>query len=85
MKKYQYEAGIEQDDNYKSRSQKKRESTAHQERGEELVKKSIAQLQNENINEEVIEAIKVYNSIKHKEAKRRQMQFIGKLLREQSN
>ncbi len=84
MKKYQYEAGIDQEDNYKSRSQKKRESTAHQDRGEELAKKSIAQLQRENVDEEVIEAIKVYNSIKHKEAKRRQMQFIGKLLREKN-
>ncbi len=85
MKKFQYEAGIDKDDNYKSRSQKKRESTAHQDRGEELVKKSIAQLEKENVDEEIIEAIKAYNSIKHKEAKRRQMQYIGRLLREKSD
>lgn len=82
MKKFQYDENMQEDDYYKSRSEKKRESTSLQEKGEELVKLSIAQLKNDNVHEDIISAIAEYKKISSKEAKRRQMQYIGKLMRE---
>ncbi len=87
MKKYQYDETHTSDkEEYKSRSQKKRESTAKQEDAEKLLKLSSAQLkdfiESENLSPELVEAIEEYKKISSKEAKRRQMQYIGKLMRQ---
>ncbi len=67
---------------YKSRSQKKRESTAMQDKADELLKLSRATLQEMEVHEDIIDAISDYKKMTSHEAKRRQMQYIGRLLRE---
>ena len=66
----------------KSRSQKKRESTALQNTGEELAALSPAQLAEFGLGEELREALLNLHRIKKYEARRRQMQYIGRLMRE---
>ncbi len=81
-KKYQYDENGVIIDDWKSRSQKKRESTAKQDEAEALMKMSRAQLLEEGVHEDIIDAIEDYKKIASHEAKRRQMQFIGRLMRE---
>lgn len=64
-----------------SRSQIKRETQELQEMGEQLVEMSKNQLANIPLNQELSEAIVLARRLKSREAKRRQIQFIGKLLR----
>lgn len=69
-------------DDYKSRSQKKRESTAMQRLGEELAELSPATLDTFGLPPDLAEALAVWRTLKTHEAKRRHMQYIGKLMRE---
>ncbi len=81
-KKYQYDENGVIIDDWKSRSQKKRESTAKQDEAEALIGLSKSKLIEEGIHEDIIEAIEDYKKIASHEAKRRQMQYIGRLMRE---
>lgn len=66
----------------KSRSQKKRESTALQKRGEELAALSPVIQAKLPLTPELEEALCLWRGLKTWEARRRHMQYIGRLLRE---
>lgn len=67
---------------YVSRSEMKRDMLALQKIGENIVKLSKGQLATIPLTDETLaEAIHTARRIKHKEGLRRQMQYIGKLLR----
>lgn len=67
---------------YVSRSEMKRDMLALQKLGEDIVKLSKGQLATIPLKDDVLaEAIHTARRIKHKEGLRRQMQYIGKLLR----
>lgn len=70
------------DEDYKSKSAKKRDSIALQKLGEELVDFSREERASLGLSEELLEALTLYDKLTDKEAKRRQRQFIGKLMRE---
>ena len=75
---------LEDDDDslIESKSARKRQMHALQNLGEQLVDLSAAQLAKLNIeNEALIEAVQLAKRISHRSGKRRQMQFIGKLMR----
>ncbi len=66
-----------------SKSQRKREATALQDLGAELTRYSSKQLQQLPITDAVIAAIEEYNRLPHSHgARRRQLQFIGRLMRD---
>lgn len=65
-----------------SKSQRKREMHALQEIGKILVELPSPQLAKIPMPEELAEAVKTARAIKSHEAKRRQLQYIGKLMRE---
>lgn len=65
-----------------SRSQKKRDSTGLQKIGEELANLPPAKLALLPLTEDLEQAFAEYRRIKNKEAKRRQIQYIGRLMRE---
>ncbi len=67
---------------HKSRSQKKRESTALQVRGEELAALSSAVQSKLPLTPDLVEALALWRGLKSHEAKRRHMQYIGRLIRE---
>jgi len=78
------------DDNYdsefddelpKSKSQIKREMTALQELGNRLVELSDSQLSQLPLGDKLQKAIVEARHMKHREGRRRQLQFIGKLMR----
>lgn len=64
-----------------SKSEKKRQSIKQQKLGEDLIKFSKEELNKLNLPAALAEAIEAYKSMKDNEAKRRQRQFIGKLMR----
>lgn len=64
-----------------SKSQRKREATALQDVGAELVKLSSTQLKQIPLSEELLAAIKAAQAITQRGAHKRQLQFIGKLMR----
>ena len=75
---------LEEDDDglIESKSARKRQMHALQNLGEQLVDLSAAQLAKLNIdNEALIEAVQLAQRISHRSGRRRQMQFIGKLMR----
>lgn len=72
----------EYDDDYKSRSQKKRDSTAAQELGATLAALPLAELRKLDVPEDLAAAIADWKKFPGHEAKRRQAQYIGKLMRE---
>ena len=67
---------------WKSRSRKKRESTALQHCGEELAALSPAVLAKLPLGPDLAEALFLWRGLKTHEAKRRHMQYIGRLMRE---
>lgn len=69
------------DTEYKSRTQKKNEDRALQRLGEQLVALSFAQLETMDLPEELLTAIKFARKIKSRGARRRQIQYIGTLMR----
>ena len=66
----------------KSRSHKKRESTALQKRGEELAALGPGAWKTLPLPEGLLEALNDVQRMKSHEARRRQMQYIGRLMRE---
>lgn len=82
-KRYQWDvAGDGDEDNKPSRSQKKRDSTALQDLGAELVKLPVARLKHLSLAPDMEEALRLMARITDREGRRRQMQYIGKLMRE---
>ncbi len=71
----------EQEIEYISKSQMKRDMLALQELGEKLIELSKDQLNQIELPEELRSAVAQAQSIKKHGAKRRQMQFIGRLMR----
>ena len=66
---------------YISKTQKKREAEAMQDLGEKLVKLSFDQINDIDMPEDLLKAVKEAKSIKSHIARRRQMQFIGTVMR----
>ncbi len=67
----------------KSRTEKKREAEALQVTGERLVGLTDAQLEQLDLPETLFDSIKLAQAIKSHGGKKRQMQFIGKLMRDE--
>ena len=70
---------------YISRSQKKRDSTALQTMGEELAGLSPAVLTSMPLTPNILAAIREWQKLTSREGRRRQMQFIGRLMREEGD
>jgi ribosome-associated protein len=70
------------EDQRKSRSQLKRESSALQKEGEALAALSPAGRRSLNLPPELEEALVQWKGMKAGEARRRQMQYIGRLMRD---
>ena len=66
---------------YKSRTQKKNEDRALQSLGEQLVALPLGQLKTMGLPDELLTAIKFALKIKSRSARRRQIQYIGTLMR----
>lgn len=82
-KRYQWDVSAgDGADSKPSRSQMKRDSTALQDMGAELVKLSITRLKHLPITPDLDEALRLMARITDHEGRRRQMQYIGKLMRE---
>ena len=64
-----------------SKSQRKRDMTALQEMGEQLMRLSAKQLAVINLPEDLLEAIILAKTLRKNEALRRQKQYIGRLMR----
>lgn len=65
-----------------SKSQRKRDMTALQKLGETLVKLSAIELAKIPLDDTLAQAITIARTIKEHEAKRRQLQYIGRLMRD---
>lgn len=71
-----------EEDDFKSKSQLKRESEAAQKLGQELVELTDASLAKLPLDDELVDAVKLAGRInRKKDGYRRQLQFIGKLMR----
>ena len=68
-----------------SRSQKKRDSTALQELGMELARLPLRELARLGISKALLEAFSDLASITSHEARRRQLQYVGRLMREEED
>ncbi len=66
---------------YKSKTQKKQEALSLQELGERLVKLSAEQIEDIDLPKEIYDAVNFIKTIKSHGARRRQMQYIGSLMR----
>jgi ribosome-associated protein len=66
---------------YKSKTQKKKEALALQKLGEKLVKLSAEQLDDIDMPEDIYNAVREAKAITSRGARRRQMQYIGTLMR----
>ncbi|MCB1824041.1 MAG: DUF615 domain-containing protein [Candidatus Competibacteraceae bacterium] len=64
-----------------SKSQRKREATALQDLGEQLVKLTPAQLRRVPLPEDLLAAVRTAQAIPQRGAHKRQLQLIGKLMR----
>ena len=67
---------------YKSRTQKKNEDRALQRLGEQLVALPIGQLETIELPDELLTAIELAHKIKSRSARRRQIQYIGAIMRQ---
>lgn len=70
------------DDEPKSKSQLKRDMHALQAMGKTLAELKPDQLAQLPLEPRLLEALNEYKRLKHREARRRQLQFIGRLMRE---
>ncbi len=77
---YDYDAEEEQDFG-PSKSELKRQMLALQEIGKKLLELTATQLKTLNLDEALLDALAEYKRIKSHEARRRQLQRIGKLMR----
>ncbi len=66
---------------YKSRTQKKNEDRALQRLGEQLVALPFSQLEAMELPDELLTAIELARKIRSRSARRRQIQYIGALMR----
>ncbi|MCP4630389.1 MAG: DUF615 domain-containing protein [bacterium] len=66
---------------YKSRTQKKKEDRSLQRLGEQLVALPFRQLESMELPGELLTAIELVHKIKSRSARRRQIQYIGALMR----
>ena len=66
-----------------SKSQRKRDMLAMQELGERLTRLSDTQLSKLPLSDSILDAINTMRSLKANEAKRRHLQYIGKLMRDE--
>lgn len=66
---------------YKSRTQKKKEDRALQHLGEQLISLPAGQLEAMELPDELLAAIELVHQIKSRGARRRQIQYIGALMR----
>ena len=82
-KQYQWKSSDEAEgfDLPPSRSEKKRQSLALQNMGEELTRLGPQEVKNLDLPADLREALQLYARIGDHEGRRRQMQFIGKLMR----
>lgn len=64
-----------------SKSQRKRDMVALQKLGESLIDLAPEQLDRLDLHEDLVEAIRFFHTLKDKEARRRQQQFIGTVMR----
>ena len=64
-----------------SKSQRKREATALQDLGEQLVKLTSAQLRRVPLPDDLLSAVRAAQAITQRGAHKRQLQLIGKLMR----
>ena len=78
---YKYD-DINPDDYIKSKSQVKREMTALQKLGEQLIDMNDKQLATIPTEEKLLDAIFEARKMPHREARRRHLQFIGRVMRE---
>jgi len=69
------------DTDYKSRTQRKNEDRALQRLGEQLVAQALGQLETMGLPDELLTAIEFAHKIKSRSARRRQIQYIGTLMR----
>jgi ribosome-associated protein len=69
------------DTDYKSRTQRKNEDRALQRLGEQLVALPLSQLETMGLPDELLTAIEFTRKIKSRGARRRQIQYIGTLMR----
>ncbi len=66
---------------YKSRTQKKKEDRSLQHLGEQLVALPFSQLESMELPDELLTAIELAHKIKSRSARRRQIQYIGAIMR----
>ena len=78
-----HQDGAEAIDAAPSRSQRKRDSTALQQLGEELLTLSASALKTMPLSAELREAVMEWQRLRSHESRRRQVQFIGRLMREE--
>jgi len=76
------EGCLPMDTDYKSRTQKKNEDRALQSLGEQLVALPSGQLETMDLPEELLTAIEFTRKTKNHGARRRQIQYIGALMRQ---
>jgi len=81
-RKKRYQIGGEEEEVRVSRSQKKRESTALQATGEKLARIPAAKRARLPLTPDMKEGFDEYDRLSGYEAKRRQLQYIGRLMRE---
>ena len=79
---HEQEVEVDEDDGYLSRSEKKRRSTAIQKIGEELASYPISAIRSFNLPPFLMQEYEELHTITKHEAKRRKMQYIGKMLRD---
>lgn len=85
-KRYQWNPqGNELDDDRPSRSQKKRDSTALQNMGEDLTTLSPGVLAKMPLTPGIRDAVREWHDVASHEGRRRQMQYIGRLMREEAD
>ncbi len=72
---------LQMDTNYKSRTRKKNEDRALQRLGEQLAALPAARLETMELPEELLTAIEFLRKIRSRGARRRQVQYIGALMR----
>lgn len=78
----EFEHGNEEDwQGRPSKSQRKRDMVALQKLGESLIELAPEQLERLDLHEDLVEAIRFFHTLKDKEARRRQQQFIGTVMR----
>jgi len=65
-----------------SKSQRKREATALQDLGEQLVKLTAAQLRHIPLPDDLVAAVHAAQAIAQRGGRKRQLQYIGKLMRQ---